>query len=406
MTEVPAFFTHEDAERLLQELGEIEKKRSEERPLPEGFASVFSETTGITERNFVSRISGPTEIERSSAMTIKKGRNPTPEEFGQIIEKIELTQEQVDDLTQTWLDEFRKSITLGDVGREYGVSRELVRQISTKLGFKGNQNWDWEAAEAVRAYREEKIKETTNSAGSTKPVAHLQRGRKKLPLEEVITKFESGRPISTRKLSNILQNYQPTDEQVERLIGVWLPRLRNTISCFTLGREYGVTHGTINAQAKRMGLINHDGRLNWDGVESIRRDRDSKIESAKTTKKKPSVPNKTTIAKRTRSKGMANSAPRVAVVPSESVDPENRPEYPNVLTSDYLSSLIEVERSGVSKLRGSSFLYPVNLDEQYRIAVEYLIKERIFPQHASIRRRKGEDGADSYYLDYHLSPIR
>lgn len=410
-------FTQEDADRILEYIKDNDERKAKNGPTIKGFASVFSETTGVSERNFTSEVSNFMGFDKGVMRAIKQGRNPTPEEFGRILESFKLTDDQAGVITKVWLDIFRKSIRLGDVGAEYGISRERVRQIAIKVGYTGNQNWGWDAAEAVRAYKDNSQKgrskksinfsQTENidlQSNKEHKLRQSQRGRKKQTIEDIISSFESGKPFTTRQLAYILEAKQPTDEQVERLVGIWLPQLRNSISYTMLGNEYKVTGSAIYAQAKKMGLTLHEGSLSWEDVEAIRRGRNIKAMHAKTS---PSISRTSSVVRKTQSAGTTSvTESRVYVTPKEIAEPKNRPEYPNVLSSEYLSSLVEAERNGASKLRGSSFSNPIKLDELSKTAVEYLMKERIFPQNASIRKRKGDDGSDYYYFDYHLRPMR
>lgn len=86
---------------------------------------------------------------------------------------------------------------------------------------------------------------------------------------------------------------------------------------------------------------------------------------------------------------------------SPNEDVKINPDHPNVLTPDYLNSLISLEKGAVELLAGSSILNPVVITGEQKKAIEFMIKEGIYPPGAIIRRSYSNGNhQDKYYFEY------
>lgn len=269
----------------------LEKKNSEQI-LPEGFAAVLADEANIGTRTFISELATKTGISRNKAKSIKSGRNPSPEEFGIMLESFDLNETQVEQLVELWVDGFRNSITLESLGKELGVNKERVRQLAAGIGIGGNRrSLIWDEIEAVRKYRNEQ---------------------------------------KSRNASTKIAKKQP-----KRIINARRQNIRRS-------------------RVTKPGLVGSQKDFIINGISL-----------------------------------------------QEDVPVEIRSDYPNVLTPDYLNSLISLEKSAVKLLAGSSILNPVIITGEQKKAIEFLIREGIYPPGARIRRSYVNGShEDMYYFEY------
>lgn len=258
---------------------------------------------------------------------------------------------------------------------------------------------------------------------------------------QIVDRIKKGENPTPQVLGVLLEKLEPTQEEVELLIDLWLPIFRDNISYVAIGNEFHVTRERVRQLAKK--IREDDGKLTWEQIEILRDQRSGKIKhsgfahSGRPRKLKqarevqdasevpartsPNLDNVSYEAKRGRERPRKSAVVDTAKVTSPRVGqkitlshngPPELPEevvskidlgHPDVLSDTYLNSLTGAERSAVEKLRGTSFLYPVKLNNADTLVLEYLMKEQIYPHGARFKRRNGSANV-GFYLDY-LSPI-
>jgi hypothetical protein len=287
-------FRQECAERIKKYL----KESYEDKPLSDGFVAVFSEVENVREREFISKMMIITGLSKNALISIKNGRNPTPEEFGVILEKFEPNEEQVEKLLDEWITTFRNSILMDDLGKEFGITRQGVQQLAKRMGFGGgNRHLTWEQIEAMREKRN---------------------GVKGVP----VGKFRQKKHSKTQRIKNQKTLLKTIRQELNEVV--------------------------------------------------------TKVEEP---------PEK-------------NIEPVKKLIHSEEEIEAVKDRYPKVLTPGFLSSLTSKEATAVIKLNKSSFQYPVELSEDDRMAVDYMMREKIYPEGTKILSKRNGFGRTVYFFEY------
>jgi hypothetical protein len=165
-----------------------------------------------------------------------------------------------------------------------------------------------------------------------------------------------------------------------------------------IGKEIGITGEEVRQLVKK--IRSEKGPLSWEETER-------EIRQYKKTNNNPLTSE--SIVKRNKQTRSEKTAIIESVKPQEKAkivfetSPGEairiRPDYPNVLTPEYLDPLTSAEKIAVKMLASSSISHQVVIRGDAQKAIEYLIKEKIYPRGARIRMRINRNEC-SYYLEY------
>lgn len=146
----PTVFTEEQAQQIKDEITARDRRRAEKSMVKNEFAL---ETAKILGKD-------PAVFKECPWMINRK--IPDSEEFGAMLEVVDITDEQREKMINYWLDKYRETINLEMLGKEYGLTRARMHQIKKRLGYKGI-NLSWKAVEEIREYKSQSAEEISRT---------------------------------------------------------------------------------------------------------------------------------------------------------------------------------------------------------------------------------------------------
>lgn len=137
---LPPVFSEEQGKRVSSRILKTDQKLEQQKQLKTDFFENVSHILSIEPEKLK-------RYERSLGLR----DFPNPSEFGEFLSEQKMTEKKRETLVTFWLEKFRNSLTGQDLANEIGISKERIRQIKNKLGYK-HRTMDWSIAEKIREY--------------------------------------------------------------------------------------------------------------------------------------------------------------------------------------------------------------------------------------------------------------
>ena len=136
-----AIITEEQAQKIKDEIASRDEKRAEKSMVTNEFALGAGKILG----------KDPT-VFKDCPWILNRRQLPNPEQFGAMLETSSMTKRQRKKIINYWLDQYRETISLEMLGKEYVLTRARMHQIKKRLGYKGN-SLSWKVVEEIREYK-------------------------------------------------------------------------------------------------------------------------------------------------------------------------------------------------------------------------------------------------------------
>jgi len=164
-----------------------------DNPKPINFSETLFNVTNTTEENFESTLRPLTCLSWHKLHRIKNGFLPTVEQFGILLQRLSLSDDQQDQLSRVWEDEFQEKITLTDVANEVGVEPGTISRRASSL-----QNErvyaHTELIDAIRKYYIKKANCEGEEEASTDIKVPKRREKRKELKVDIAEKIDLGYP--------------------------------------------------------------------------------------------------------------------------------------------------------------------------------------------------------------------
>lgn len=137
-----------DVERIKAQLTKNTEKKDE---LPQ-FAESIAGAVGISTKELKDLFG------HDCAKAVFKGWNtrdpniPTAEQLGGLLVPFQGQEEVIAKIVEVWLTEYRRKITLADIGRERKISRTAMLFRARSIGIRDTEHLSWEEIEALRVH--------------------------------------------------------------------------------------------------------------------------------------------------------------------------------------------------------------------------------------------------------------
>ncbi|MGE5041989.1 MAG: hypothetical protein ACM3IJ_03720 [Candidatus Levyibacteriota bacterium] len=168
-------YNEEDAQRVRDY---VSTYRS--RYIP-GFARNIATAGGISVDALALRL-GENTKDVYREWNVRGHKIPRPEQFGVILQAFGNDPEALEKIVDIWLDEYRKTITRGDIAKEKGTLSLIVVEKARDLGIRDARELSWEDAEKLRKSIPDKVRKTKGTSERKREVKREPSQRRKVAI--------------------------------------------------------------------------------------------------------------------------------------------------------------------------------------------------------------------------------